>query len=80
MERWASGMITSPNYPNDYNHNATCVTRIKVPDDKRILLAFQIFSLEHGSRKSRFESGFRSSVATFDCTNDRLTVSFKRYY
>lgn len=51
-ERWASGRITSPNFPNAYDHNATCITRIQVPQNKRIFIVFKSFSMERGAFKA----------------------------
>lgn len=31
-----NGVITSPNYPNDYNHNDACAWLISAPDGNQI--------------------------------------------
>lgn len=45
-----SGVIISPNYPNDYNHNADCIWTIQVPDTEVILFTITNLEIEvHGS-------------------------------
>ena len=79
-EKYASGRITSPNFPSSYDHNSTCVTRIKVPEDKQILLVFKQFLLEYGVMSGYGSSAYFSSWRdrlTIACSNDRLAVSLK---
>ncbi|CAD5233008.1 unnamed protein product [Bursaphelenchus xylophilus] len=47
--RFASGRVHSPNFPYQYDANSTCITRIKVPDEYRILLVFKQFMIERGA-------------------------------
>lgn len=45
-----SGIIISPNYPNDYNHNTECIWTIQLPEGESI--RFEITDLQvetHGS-------------------------------
>uniref|UniRef100_A0A8D2IQV5 Cubilin n=1 Tax=Varanus komodoensis TaxID=61221 RepID=A0A8D2IQV5_VARKO len=45
----ASGVLTSPNYPNLYPNRMTCTYRIHVGNNKQIALHFTNFSLEGGA-------------------------------
>ncbi|XP_063003684.1 cubilin [Elgaria multicarinata webbii] len=45
----ASGVLTSPNYPNNYPNRMTCIYRIHVENNKQIALHFTNFSLESGA-------------------------------
>ncbi|XP_061441668.1 cubilin [Rhineura floridana] len=45
----ASGVLTSPNYPNRYPNRMTCIYRIHVGNNKQIALHFTNFSLEAGA-------------------------------
>ncbi|XP_076437271.1 cubilin-like isoform X2 [Babylonia areolata] len=40
------GVITSPNFPNNYDHNDRCVWKIVAPEGLRIRLQFTNFSME----------------------------------
>lgn len=40
------GVIVSPNYPNSYEGNLSCVWTIKVPKGLRLKLSFTAFQLE----------------------------------
>ncbi|KAJ6666703.1 hypothetical protein lerEdw1_020427 [Lerista edwardsae] len=44
----ASGVLTSPNYPNHYHNRMLCIYRITVGNNKQIALHFTNFSLEGG--------------------------------
>ncbi|XP_053120680.1 cubilin [Hemicordylus capensis] len=44
----ASGVLTSPNYPNHYPNKMTCIYKISVGNNKQISLHFTNFSLEGG--------------------------------
>ncbi|XP_063159632.1 cubilin [Candoia aspera] len=46
----ASGVLTSPNYPNNYPDKMACVYKIHVANNKQIALHFTNFSLESGAR------------------------------
>ncbi|KAL8607578.1 hypothetical protein ACOMHN_003497 [Nucella lapillus] len=41
------GVLTSPNYPNNYDHDDFCVWKIVAPEGQRIRLQFTDFSLEN---------------------------------
>jgi cubilin len=41
-----SGVVSSPNYPNDYPNDAACTWEIAVEEGKRIRLKFNYFHLE----------------------------------
>lgn len=41
-------MITSPNYPSNYNNNDYCTWEIKVPVNKKVRLDFEDFKTESG--------------------------------
>ncbi|WKY13932.1 hypothetical protein Q1695_004623 [Nippostrongylus brasiliensis] len=43
-----SGRLTSPNFPNPYDHNSTCTTRIVTDERKRIQIVFRNFDFERG--------------------------------
>ena len=43
------GTVTSPNYPDSYNHNEDCVWIITVPDSDNVVLQFNHFGLEGGT-------------------------------
>ncbi|XP_067326675.1 cubilin [Anolis sagrei] len=45
----ASGVLTSPNYPDHYPNKMTCIYRIRVENNKQIALHFTNFSLEAGA-------------------------------
>ncbi|KAK6017090.1 CUB domain protein, partial [Ostertagia ostertagi] len=57
-----SGRLTSPNYPNPYDHNATCTTRIEASERKRIQLVFRNFDFERGR------------IVFFRTNSSRLTI------
>ena len=49
-EYYATGRITSPNYPNNYPNNVdSCVTTIYANEDQLIQLNFEEFVLESQS-------------------------------
>lgn len=48
----ASGRLTSPNYPNAYEHDTKCLTKISVPINNLIFLVFKDFQMESGRRLS----------------------------
>lgn len=41
-----TGVITSPNYPNQYPHRRVCTWDITVPMDRRVTLTFNDFRLD----------------------------------
>ncbi|XGW05440.1 hypothetical protein V3C99_016081, partial [Haemonchus contortus] len=43
-----SGRLTSPNFPNPYDHNATCTAKIQAPEKRRIQIVFRNFDFERG--------------------------------
>ena len=43
----SSGMITSPNYPNDYPHGRQCTWTITAPQGNQILLNVTDFAMEY---------------------------------
>ncbi|KAK9396207.1 cubilin [Crotalus adamanteus] len=45
----ASGVLTSPNYPNNYPDKMVCIYKIHVSNNKQIALHFTNFSLENGA-------------------------------
>ncbi|XP_052250990.1 deleted in malignant brain tumors 1 protein-like isoform X6 [Dreissena polymorpha] len=45
----AFGVITSPNYPSNYNRQVQCTWDINAPEDYRINVNFRDFALEHHS-------------------------------
>ncbi|KAI6227549.1 putative cubilin [Aphelenchoides fujianensis] len=82
-DRWASGRVTSPNYPRPYGHNATCTTTIEVPEGRRVLLVFTDFNLEEGAQQSpwggRRVPGLGYSFYNYgmiNCHHDSLTILF----
>ena len=44
-----TGVIQSPNFPNDYTNGLACVYVISVPDTYRVTLAFTNFDLENST-------------------------------
>ncbi|KAI6170818.1 hypothetical protein M3Y97_01115000 [Aphelenchoides bicaudatus] len=84
VERWASGQISSPNYPKAYDDNATCITKVEAPKDYQIFLTFHLFSMERGTRRViapngtvvqryGYGLGYRAVVT---CEFDNLTIYY----
>ena len=42
-------IVTSPNYPNEYQNNKDCGTKIRFPPGERVVLEVQDFNVEHHS-------------------------------
>lgn len=63
-----SGVIESPNFPNNYPHNRNCTWTIAAPLGNRINLTFSHFDVEqHGSQDS-------SALAPVNCMYDFVEV------
>ena len=43
---WASNLLKSPNYPNDYHDNTDCVYRVPIPHRMALTISFNNFSLK----------------------------------
>lgn len=43
------GILISPNYPNNYDHNGDCVWVISIPVNQQIALNFTDFAMESSS-------------------------------
>lgn len=41
------GTISTPNYPNAYDHSRVCRWNIVVPEDRRVTLTFNAFRIEN---------------------------------
>ena len=61
-----NGSFTSPGYPNNYPNSANCHYEIRVPSDKRIVLTFDVFSLESGYDKLKLTQLRSGSMAHVD--------------
>ncbi|KAK6758656.1 hypothetical protein RB195_016091 [Necator americanus] len=60
-----SGRLTSPNFPNPYDHNSTCTTRVEAPRQKRIQLVFRSFDFERGRVSFYRANGSRLALYNF---------------
>jgi len=54
-----SGQFASPNFPQNYNNNHSCIWTITVPAGKRVRLQFIRFNLENNSDFVNIRSGSR---------------------
>ena len=52
VELVKSGLISSPNYPNNYNDNVKCSWTLKAPEGKRIEVTVTDFDLEEADDNS----------------------------
>ena len=63
-----SGVIESPNFPNNYPHNRNCTWTIAAPLGNRINLTFSHFDVEeHGSHDT-------SALAPVNCMYDFVEI------
>lgn len=75
---FASGRLTSPNFPNLYDNNATCITKLLAPQESRILIVFKTFKLERGENSFSRMPGvgrFNNWRWRYFTPSSRITIS-----
>ena len=84
-EQPISGVLTSPNYPEDYPNNLNLVQRIQVPEGNTIWIRFSDFDCEpefdhvtitdkDGTRLGLLDNGYRSDDWREEIVSNTNTV------